>query len=129
MNQIKKNFETELDQLISLNELCNKLRKYDIVYSKSKIGEILKYIGIDDMNQFSLRDFIQRMNLCRILSKELTTEDILDEFYKLKNIIYTLGGEKFFFEKDKIIISKKEFIEKIMSKTSFEYEVLNNIYN
>ena len=128
LHLLQKENETELDQLISLNELCNKLRKYDIVYSKDKIGEILKYIGIWDIFQFSLRDFILRMNLCKIISKELRTEDILSEFNKLKDIIYTLGGEKFFFEKDKIIISKKEFIEKIMAKTSFQYEVLNNIY-
>ena len=128
LHLLQKENETELDQLISLNELCNKLRKYDIVYSKDKIGEILKYIGIGDIYQFSLRDFILRMNLCKIISKELRTEDILSEFNKLKDIIYTLGGEKFFFEKDKIIISKKEFIEKIMAKTSFQYEVLNNIY-
>ena len=128
LNLVEKEFETELDQLISLNELCNKLRKYDIVYSKTKIGEILKYIGIDNMDQFSLREFIEKMNLCKILSKELCTEDIISEFNKLKDIIYTLGGENFIFENDKIMVSKKEFISKIMSKTAFQYEVLNNIY-
>ena len=128
LNLVEKGFKTELDQLISVNELCNKLRQYDIVYSRSKIGEILKYIGVDDIYQFSLREFIEKMNKCKILCKELSTEDIISEFNKLKDIIYTLGGDKFFFENNKIMITKDEFITKIMSKTNFPYEVLNNIY-
>ena len=128
LNLLQKNFETELDQLISVNELCNKLRQYGIVYSKSKIGEILTYIGIEDINQFSLREYIEKMNKCKILNKELCSEDIIAEFSKLKDIIYTLGGEQFFFEENKIMISMDEFISKIMSKTSFPYEVLYNIY-
>ena len=128
LNLVEKGFKTELDQLISVNELCNKLRQYDIVYSRSKIGEILKYIGVDDIYQFSLREFIEKMNKCKILNKELSTEDIINEFNKLKDIIYTLGGDKFFFENNKIMITKDEFINKIMSKTNFPYEVLNNIY-
>ena len=129
LNLIEKNFVTELDQYISLNELCNKLRQYDIIYTKDKIGEILQYIGIENLNKFSLREFIQKMNKCRIINKELTTEDIINEFNKLKDIIYTLGGEKFFFENEKISsITKDEFMEKIISKTSCQYETLNNIY-
>ena len=102
LNLLQKNFETELDQLISVNELCNKLRQYGIVYSKSKIGEILTYIGIEDINQFSLREYIEKMNKCKILNKELCSEDIIAEFSKLKDIIYTLGGEQFFLKKIKL---------------------------
>ena len=129
LNLIEKDFITQLDQNISLNELCNKLRQYDIIYPKNKIGEIIQYIGIENINKFSLREFIQKMNKCRIINKELTTEDIINAFNKLKDIIYTLGGEKFFFENEKVYsITKDEFFEKIMSKTSFQYETLNNIY-
>ena len=129
LNLMEKHYITELDQYISLNELVNKLRQYDIVYAKNKIGEILQYIGIENKEKFSLREFIQKMNSCRIINKELTTEDILNEFKKLKDIVYTLGGDKFFFDNEKIIsITKDEFMEKIMSKTSFQYETLNNIY-
>ena len=81
-----------------MNELCNKLRQYDIVYSRSKIGEILKYIGIENTNSFTLREFNERMNLCKIINKELTSEEIFSEFKKLKDIIYTLGGDKFIFD-------------------------------
>ena len=128
LNLINEDYMTELDQMISLNELCNILRKYNIVYTKKKIGEILNYIGINNFNEFSLREFIERMNLCKILSKELSSEKIIEEFNKLKDIIYTLGGDKFIFEEGKNMISKNDFISKILSKTSFEYEVLNNIY-
>ena len=41
------------------------------------------------------------------------------EFKKLKDIIYTLGGEKFIFGNNKESISKDEFINKIMAKTHF----------
>ena len=98
---LMKKYRTELDQLISLNELCNKLRGYDIVYTKNKIGEILKYIGIENMNSFSLREFNDKMNKCKIISKELSSEEIMAEFKKLKDIIYTLGGEKFIFGNNK----------------------------
>ena len=128
LNLLKSDYFRELDQSISLNELCNKLRKYDIAYSKDKIGEILHYIGIEDMQQFSLNEFIQKMNLCKIISKELTTEEIISEFNKLKDIIYTLGGESFLFPDDKIMISKDDFISKILSQTKYKYDILNNIY-
>ena len=127
LDLLMKKYRTELDQLISLNELCNKLRSYDIVYTKNKIGEILRYIGIEDMNSFSLREFKDKMDKCKIISKELSSEEIMSEFKKLKDIIYTLGGDKFIFGSNKII-SKDEFIEKIMAKTHFNYETLNNIY-
>ena len=123
-----KKYRTEIDQLISINELCNKLRTYDIVYSKNKIAEILQYIGIEDMYSFSLREFNERMNLCKIISKELNSEEIIVQFKKLKDIIYTLGGDKFIFENNKKSIPKDEFIDKILEKTNFEYETLNNIY-
>ena len=125
---LMKKYRTELDQLISINEFCNKLRNFDIVYTKSKIGEILKYIGIEDIYSFSLREFNDKMNLCKIISKELSSEDIIAELKKLKDIIYTLGGEKFFFDKNQTKIPKSEFINKILDKTNFEYETLNNIY-
>lgn len=124
---LMKKYRTELDQLISLNELCNKLRSFDIVYTKNKIGEILQYIGIENMNSFSLREFNDKMNKCKIISKELSSEEIMSEFKKLKDIIYTLGGEKFIFGNKKTI-TKDEFIDKIMAKSHFNYETLNNIY-
>ena len=41
------------------------------------------------------------MNSCKILKKELDIEDIISEFNKLKDIIYTLGGEQFFLKRIK----------------------------
>ena len=128
LDNLMKKYTTELDQLISLNELCNKLRTFDIVYTKNKIGEILRYIGIQNLNSFSLREFNERMKLCKIISKELSSEEIISEFKKLKDIIYTLGGDKFIFDNNQKSISKNKFIDKIISKTNFEYETLNNIY-
>ena len=128
LDLLMKKYRTELDQLISLNELCNKLRGFDIVYTKNKIAEILQYIGIENINSFSLREFNYKMNLCKIICKELSSEEIMSEFKKLKDIIYTLGGEKFFFDNNRKTITKEEFINKIISKTNFEYETLNNIY-
>ena len=128
LDLLMKKYITELDQLMSINEFCNKLRSFDIVYTKSKIGEILQYIGIENINSFSLREFNDKMNLCKIICKELNSEDIISELKKLKDIIYTLGGEKFFFDKNLTKISKNDFINKILEKTNFEYETLNNIY-
>ena len=128
LDLIMKKYRTELDQPISINELCNKLRSFDIVYTKDKIAEILRYIGIEDISSFSLREFNDRMNLCKIINKELSSEEIMSEFKKLKDIIYTLGGQKFIFDNNRKYISKNEFIDKILSKTNFEYETLNNIY-
>ena len=37
LNLVEKDYLNELDQLILVNELCNKLRKYDIAYSRNEI--------------------------------------------------------------------------------------------
>ena len=127
LNNLIEKYKTKIDQLISLEELCRKLRDYDIVYPKRKIMEILQYISINNIYSFSLREFRDKMAKCKIISTELRTKEILTELKKLKDIIYTMGGDKFLFE-GKNTITKDEFINKIVENTNYDYETINNIY-
>ena len=81
---IKKKQAVQLDQLISLDELANMLREYSIVYPKEKLIKIFKFIEIPDALSFSLIDFEKYLNNCKILSYEMTSDDIISAFHQLK---------------------------------------------
>ena len=121
------NNKTRLEQKISLNEFLNILRGFDIVYPRNKINQILQFIDIENPNSFTLQEFNDKMNNCKILLSEMKTSDITEQFLKLKDIIYAAGGQRFLF-KDKNSISKNEFINLFLGQTNFSEETLNAIY-
>ena len=121
---------TTLDQMISLDELVKILREYSIAYPKFKIQQILNFIEIQNINAFSLNDFNRQMNNCKILSSEMTSEDILETFKKIKDIVYVSGGESFLFpDPSNKKISKEQFIDLFIPKTKFSYGALSSVYH
>jgi len=56
--EIKIKYATFLDQNINSGELIRILNKYDLLYEKEKIEEILRFIEVKDINTFCLREFI-----------------------------------------------------------------------
>ena len=102
-------------------------RSFDIVYPRSKISQILQFIDIENQNAFTLQEFNDKMNACKIILNEMNTSDIADLFKKLKDIIYAAGGKQFLF-KDKNSISKNDFIKLFLGQTNFSEESLNAIY-
>ena len=126
-SQIMFKNKTRLEQKISINELLTILRSFDIVYPRSKISQILQFIDIENQNAFTLQEFNDKMNACKIILSEMNTSDIFDSFKKLKDIIYAAGGKQFLF-KDKNSISKNDFIKLFLGQTNFSEESLNAIY-
>jgi Ca2+-binding EF-hand superfamily protein len=123
-----------MDQIISYNELANILREFSIVIPLDKINQILTFIEVN-RNNFTLNDISNGLKKCKILASEVTTEEIISIFNKLKDILYTLGGESFFFipqAGDKCSLSKKKFVSKLKSKevnVQYSDEILETVFN
>ena len=121
-------YETQLNQNISILELMKKLRNFDIVYTKDKITEILNFIEINDINNFTLNEFYKKFSNSKVILNEMSHEDIYNGFRQIKDIIYISGGEKFLFG-NKNSITKRNFINLFLNKTKYSYEGLSAIYN
>lgn len=123
-----------MDQIISYNELANILRDFSIVIPLDKINQILTYIEVNRHN-FTLNDISNGLKKCKILSSEITSDEIIGIFNKLKDILYTLGGESFFFNPQaggKDSLSKKRFVTMLKSKevnVQYSEEILETVFN
>jgi Ca2+-binding EF-hand superfamily protein len=135
-----------MDQIISYNELAKILRDFSIVIPNEKINQILTYIEVNK-NSFSLNDISNGLKKCKILASETSTEEIIKIINRLKDIIFTLGGESFFFNSnlntntnitssegimEKDSLSKKKFISLLKSKevnVQYSSEILETIFN
>jgi Ca2+-binding EF-hand superfamily protein len=123
-----------MDQSISMNELAKILRDFSIVIPIEKINQILSYIEVNK-NAFSLNDISNGLKKCKILASEISSDEIISIFQKLKDIIYTLGGEAFFYnplagERDSL--SKQKFITLLKSKevnVQYSEEILEAVFN
>jgi hypothetical protein len=123
-----------MDQSISINELSSILRDFSIVIPIDKLGHIITYIEVNK-NAFSLNDISNGLKKCKILASEISTDEIISIFHRLKDIIYTLGGEAFFYnpvagERDSL--TKKKFISMLKSKevnVQYSEEILEAVFN
>jgi len=123
-----------MDQTISYNELAKILRDFSIVIPMDKIHQILIYIEVNK-DAFSLNDISNGLKKCKILASETSSDEIIAIFFRLKDIIYTLGGESFFFnpaEGERDFLSKKKFISMLKSKeinVQYSEEILEAVFN
>lgn len=123
-----------MDQTISSNEFSKILRDFSIVIPLEKINQLLTYLEINPFT-FSLSEFNQNLQKCKILASEITTEETINIFIKLKDIIYTLGGEAFFFGSNTSpsdSLSKKKFVALLKSKeinVNYSEEILEAVFN
>ena len=130
--ELKRRYFISLDQKISSEEFLNILNKYSISYPKKSIESILLFLGIPDINAFSLRDFERQVKYCKIITTSLEFSD-LDEIMKtLKDIIYINCGKKFFFNNEinpKNSIDCETFVKIFKNKNvPYDGETLVNIY-
>lgn len=123
-----------MDQTISSNEFSKILRDFSIVIPIEKIDQLLTYLEINPFT-FSLNEFNKNLQKCKILASEISTEDTISIFIKLKDIIYTLGGEAFFFTNNSSpneTLSKKKFVALLKSKeknVNYSEEILEAVFN
>ena len=123
-----------MDQTISLNEFSKILRDFSIVIPREKINQLLIYIEIKPFN-FSLNEFNRNLQNCKILASEISSDETINIYIKLKDIIYTLGGESFFFGNNPSpsdSLTKKKFVSLLKSKevnVNYSEEILEVVFN
>jgi len=133
-DKIKQKNITRMEQTVSSNEFSNILRDFSIVIPNEKINQLLTYLEINPFS-FSLKEFHQNLQRCKILASEITTDETIGIFIKLKDIIYTLGGEAYFFEpnpSESDSLSKKKFVSMLKSKeinVNYSEEILEAVFN
>ena len=119
---------TTLEQNISQSEFARILREYNIVYPKEKLFKILTYLDIMPLS-FNLRELIVKMDQCKIIFNEITSDDIVSTTNTLKDIIFSLKNKNELF-KDKKTISKDEFTSLIKNAgTNLSEILIHSAYN
>ena len=127
--EFKKKYFINYDQKISSEEFCNILRNSGISYPKETIEELLLFLGIPDINAFSLREFEHQVKNCKILATNLEIQDLNDIMKKLRDIVYINGGRSFFFSENKKEIDCDTFVNLFKNKNApYENDVLINIF-
>ena len=124
---IKRQYYIFLDQKISIEELVRILKEHELFYPKEIINSILKFIGIENINSFSLREFIYSVQTCKILQTSLNAEEFNQIFKKLRDIIYINGGSKFLFNNNlnnKSTIDCDTFVKILKDKTPLSEKIL-----
>lgn len=123
-----------MDQTISSNEFAKILRDFSIIIPREKINQLLSYLDLNPFT-FSLSEFDLKLQKCKILASEISTEETINIFIKLKDIIYTLGGESYFFGPNPSpsdTLSKKKFVSMLKSKeinVNYSEEILEAVFN
>jgi len=95
--EIRRKYFIALDQKISCEEFLNILKNYSISYPKSTIESLLIFLGIQDINAFSLREFEKQVKYCKIITTSLEFSDLNEIMKTLRDVVYINEGKKFFF--------------------------------
>ncbi len=130
--ELKRKYFIALDQKISYREFLNLLRKYDVNYPDEQIINLLNFLNIPNVEAFSLNEFEIHLNSCKILTSQVTPEELHEIMDKLKDIIYMNGGSNFFFNNEKNpknSIDLTGFVNLIKEKSNYEGELLINVYH
>ena len=131
--RLKNKFSNSLDQIISLNELLHILKDYyEIYYQKEDLEEILKFIEIENIQYFSLREFIDKINLCKLMDKNSDLSQFSKTLKIINDVIYINGGEKFLFNneinKNADNLDINSFIKLFKDKCSLDINELKNAF-
>ena len=130
--ELKRKYFTALDQNISYREFMNILNKYDISYPADKIINLLNFLDIPDKEAFTLNEFESHLNACKILTSNITPDDLNEIMKKLKDVCFINGGINFFFNNEKNpkdTIDLNGFVNLFKEKTNFNGELLVHVYN
>ena len=125
--ELKIKYSTSLTQNISSYEFINILKKYDISYLKSDIDSLLIFLGIKDINSFSLKDFFSLVKLCKVVETSMKLSNLNEIMRNLKDIIYINGGINFLFN-NKNSLNRDNFIKLLLDKTEYDYNTLKNVF-
>ena len=131
--KLKIRFATSLDQKISIDELLRILKdNYEIYYQKEDFEELLKFIEIKNIQNFPLQEFIDKINLCKLINKNNDLSQFSQVLKKINDIIYMNGGEKFLFNntinKSKDTLDINTFIKLLKEKSDLDITSLKNAF-
>ena len=124
---MKRKYISSLDQKIGINEFMNIIIYYELYYSKDIILNLLKFLGIQNSDSFSLREFIYLVSICKIPHSSLSNKEFNLIFKKIKDAIYINGGSQLFFNNsinDKDTIDCNTFVKILKDKTLIKDELL-----
>ena len=128
---LKRKYFTSLDQKISCNEFMRIIIKYDLYYPKNDILNLLKFIGVENNDCFSLKEFISSVNKCKILQTSVNLKEFNKIFKKIKDIIYINGGSQFLFNNsmnNSSTIDCSTFVKILKEKTKLNEEILIYVF-
>jgi len=130
--EIRRKYFTSLDQKISCEEFLIILKNYSISYPKSTIESLLMFLGIPDINAFSLREFEKQVKYCKIITTSLEFSELNEIMKTLRDVVYINNGRKFFFNNEinpKNTVNCENFVKLFKNKgVKYEGEVLVNIF-
>ena len=131
--KLKLRFSNSLEQKINLRELLHILKDYyEIYYQKEELEEILKFIEIKDIENFSLKEFIDNIKLCKLISQKNDLSKFSTILKTINDVIYMNGGEKFLFDNDinknKNSLNINIFVRLLKDKCSLDVETLKNAF-
>ena len=121
--KLKVKFSYLLEQKINIEELLLILKdNYGKFYQKEDMEEILRFIEIKNTKNFSLKEFIDKIKLCKLIDKNVELSQFNIVLKKINDVIYMNGGEKFLFDneinKNKNTLDLNTFIELLQGKNS-----------
>jgi Ca2+-binding EF-hand superfamily protein len=131
--KLKLRFSNSLEQKINFRELLHILKDYyEIYYQKEELEEILKFIEIKDIENFSLKEFIDNIKLCKLISQKNDLSKFSTILKTINDVIYMNGGEKFLFDNDinknKNSLNINIFVRLLKDKCSLDIETLKNAF-
>ena len=125
--ELKQKYLTTLSQNISSYEFLNILKKYEISYLKKDLDNLLIFLGIKDINAFSLEEFFFFVNNCKVIETKMRVKDLNLIIDKLKDIIFINGGVNFLFKNCKNL-NCDNFIKIIKEKSEYDSAILKDIF-
>ena len=128
LSELKLKYATSLNQKMSSNEFINILKNYDISYPKTDIDNLLIFLGISNINAFSLEEFMNYVKNCKVIDTSMKKSDITPIMNDLKDIVFINGGINFFFTNNKNSLNCESFIKILKEKTDYDYNTLKNIF-
>ena len=127
--KLKIKYATSLEQIININELLHILKDYyEIYYQKEDLEEILKFIEIKNIENFSLREFIDKINLCKLIDKNNDLSQFSKILKIINDVIYMNGGEKFLFNNNRDVLDINTFVKLLKEKCSLDINTLKNAF-
>ena len=124
---LKLKYSTSLTQKISSYEFINILNNYDITYPKPDIDSLLIFLGINDINAFSLEEFMLAVKSCIVINTSMSKKDLNPIMNELKDIVFINGGVNFLFN-NKNSLNCETFIKLLKDKTEYDYNTLKNVF-